>query len=847
MSKWECYPRYCATANATPDNKSTAVTAEPPTTPQPPASALLILGDSIVKSLGTNGMEKLTKKSTIIITTGGATPTTLPLHESTATATDIVLHVGTNSVNSSTEQPDAIADIIMERADCIRTTNAGADIHISSIIQRSDLVDENESTTTANEKILSTNELLKEKCTKANMKFIDNSNIEHNDLYDGLHMNTGLNRHNKPWFTKGLRKSCKKKTRLYKIFLSCRTITAEARYKSYKNRLTSILRASKKAYYCKLLSEQRYNTTETWKILRTVIGNNVHKSSYPSHFVFENNQVGDKTDIANIFNKFFTNIGPDLADKIIVPNDVSVLDYLTSKNKKTMFLTPTDENEVIIVVNSCNSKTSIDSEGLNMKLVKSIICSIVKPVTHICNSSLLSGIFPDRMKIAKIIPLFKSGSKTEINNYRPISLLPQFSKILEKIYNNRLNNFITTSNILNSCQYGFRQGVSTSHALVDLVSEITNSLNKRKHAIGVFIDLRKAFDTVNHQLLCKKLEFYGIRGIAQNWIKSYLSNRTQYVCYEEHTSESLQISCGVPQGSILGPQLFILYVNDMCNVSKLLKYVLFADDTNILYSHDHLPDLVTVLCTELDRMYTWFSVNKLSLNIAKTNYIVFGKHKQEQCVALKINDIVIERVDATKFLGVVIDQSLNWNNHINLVRSKLAKVASVLYKVSHVIDRSSLHTLYCSLFLPYLMYCCEIWGNNYKTKLQCIVSLQKRVMRTVYGVSRLEHTNYLFYDSHSLKFPDIVELKTVLFMFKAYHIKLPNNLQNLFIKRTPLHSTRSTHQFIREDVRINTRAMTLSIYGVKLWNSLPTSITSLTSCHVFKRLYVNKLLMKYAT
>ena len=170
-----------------------------------------------------------------------------------------------------------------------------------------------------------------------------------------------------------------------------------------------------------------------------------------------------------------------------------------------MFLTPTDENEAITVVNSFNSKTSIDSEGLNVILVKSIIGSIVKPVTHICNSSLLSGIFPDRMKIAKIIPLFKSGIKTEINNDRPISLLPQFSKILEKIYNNRLNNFITTSNILNSCQYGFRQGVSTSHALVDLVSEITNSLNKRKHAIGVFIDLRKAFDTVNHQLLCKKL------------------------------------------------------------------------------------------------------------------------------------------------------------------------------------------------------------------------------------------------------------------------------------------------------------------------------------------------------
>ena len=549
---------------------------------------------------------------------------------------------------------------------------------------------------------------------------------------------------NKPWFTNGLKKACRKKTRLYKIFLSQRTLASEIRYKTYKNRLTTILRASKKEHYCKLLEEQRYNITETWKILRNVMGNNLQKSNYPGHFVSEGKRVGDKNEIAKLFNNFFTNIGPDLAKQITVPDDVSVLDYLTNKNLKSMFLSPTDDSEVIRVVHNFKNKTSVDSDGLSMKFVKSIIQCIVKPISHICNSSLLSGVFPDKMKIAKIIPLFKSGSKNEFNNYRPISLLPQLSKILEKLFNNRLNKFVTNSKILNSCQYGFREGISTSHALVELVNEITNSLNKKKHSIGVFIDLRKAFDTVDHRLLCKKLEFYGIRGIAQDWITSYLSNRTQHVSYDGHASDNLEITCGVPQGSILGPRLFILYVNDMCNVSKLLKFILFADDTNIFYSHDRLPELVNVLNTELDNMYTWFCVNKLSLNVAKTNYILFGNYRHEQHVALRIKDINIERVEATKFLGVIIDESLSWNNHINSVKSKLAKVSSVIYKVSHCIDRSSMHTLYCSLFLPYIMYCSEIWGNTHKTKLHGIIMLQKRVMRTVYGVDRLEHTNYLF-------------------------------------------------------------------------------------------------------
>ena len=283
----------------------------------------------------------------------------------------------------------------------------------------------------------------------------------------------------------------------------------------------------------------------------------------------------------------------------------------------------------------------------------------------------------------------------------------------------------------------------------------------------------------------------------------------------------------------------------MCNVSKLLKFILFADDTNIFHSHSKLPDLVSELNTELDKMYKWFCVNKLSLNIAKTNYILFGRYTHQQDVAIIINNVTIQRVQATKLLGVLIDESLNWKNHINMVKSKLSKVASVIYKVSHCIDHSSMRIPYCSLFLPHLMYYCEIWGNTYVTNIQCIILIQKRVIRLIHGANRWDHTNNLFYEYRILKFNDIVELKTILFMCDAYHNVLPRDLQQLFIKSIPLYSARRTHQFIRENVRINVRAMSIPVLGVKLWNSLNESLVNIMSKYTFKRHYINILIGKY--
>ena len=418
-----------------------------------------------------------------------------------------------------------------------------------------------------------------------------------------------------------------------------------------------------------------------------------------------------------------------MANTIKVPEGTAqdVYSFMCDPIDKSMFVEPVFEQEIISIVKNCKSKSSSDCYGLNMKVLKQVIDNIVKPFTYICNQSFYEGVFPDKLKIAKVVPLFKSGEKCKFTNYRPVSLLPQFSKVLEKLYCNRLNKFIKHHNVLVDSQYGFRNEHSTSLALIDLIEELTNSIDDKKITIGIFIDLKKAFDTINHELLLHKLERYGIRGTALSWLSSYLNNRKQYVSYNGTSSSSLDISCGVPQGSILGPVLFILYINDLCNVSQFLKFVLFADDTNLFASGNNMHDLCERINQELIKVNIWFKINKLSLNLSKTNFILFTKRNvADSQLKINIEGVVITRVYECKFLGVIIDSKLNWHSHCALVKNKLLKCNAILMKASMFLNSIAMRTLYSSLFLPYINYCCEVWGITNKGTIDPLVKLQKK-------------------------------------------------------------------------------------------------------------------------
>ena len=517
----------------------------------------------------------------------------------------------------------------------------------------------------------------------------------------------------------------------------------ERRYKNYKNKLTKILRIEKKNYYRQIFEECKANASETWTILNTIIDKRKSEAKYSNEFIVDNDRVTlDNEEIANQFNNFFVNIGTILSNSI--GQGTQSTDLLKKQVSESMYMYPVTEKEVTEIVSGCKSKTSYGHDEISMKTVKHVIKQIVRPLTYIFNRSLITGIFPNDMKTAKVIPVFKSGDRLQFSNYRPISLLPQFSKILEKIFNKRLMSFIENHHILTDGQYGFRSNHSTSLALTEFVEKVSSAIDKQESTVGVFIDLKKAFDTVDHKILLSKLQCYGIRGLALDWIKSYLANRGQYVSYNNSNSELKHIKCGVPQGSILGPVLFILYINDMCEVSKLLNIILFADDTSIFYSTRNIVDITRTVNNALEKLDIWFTVNKLSLNVNKTNFIMFTNKKQlRPRVNIILNGKNIEQVSHTKFLGV-----------IKTVETKVSKSIGVLYKTKDVIDIQALRTLYQSLGEPYMSYCCKIWGNTSPSRLRKLSLLQKKAIRIIYSLDYHGHTSVFFHCSKILKLQD---------------------------------------------------------------------------------------------
>ena len=326
-------------------------------------------------------------------------------------------------------------------------------------------------------------------------------------------------------------------------------------------------------------------------------------------------------------------MGPTLAKSIPHVNK-SPLSYLGSRLTESIYLAPVSENEIGHLIKSLKD-TIVGFDDLNAMCIKISSQFLVKPLTHICNLSLSQGIFPEQLKIANVIPLYKSDDSMLFNNYRPVSVLCVVSKIFEMIMYNRVTTFLE---ILHGNQYGFRKKSSTHVALLTFVDKVIQAIENGEYTLGVFLDFSKAFDTVDHKILLDKLDHYGIRGCALFWFRIYLSHRFQYVTYSGSQSSQQLIKCGVPQGSILGPLLFLVYINDLCIVCKITEPVLFADDTNLFSSGSNASSLQDGVNNDLAIIAEWLKVNKLSLNIKKTNFMCFSaKNKPSPCLSLQID------------------------------------------------------------------------------------------------------------------------------------------------------------------------------------------------------------------
>ena len=388
-----------------------------------------------------------------------------------------------------------------------------------------------------------------------------------------------------------------------------------AQYKIYRNKLHYLLRAAERRHYQNLLYEHKSNVKKSWQILKMVI-NKKKTSPVCTKFKCNDGIINDKNEISDKFNKFFVNVGASLA-AAIAPSNNNPLEYMKNDTSITFQNTPVTEREMENILMHLKDSSSGWDE-LRPNVMKTIKKSIIFPIMYITNLSFQTGVFPRELKIANVVPILKAGDEMVFTNYRPVSVLPVFSKILERLMYNRLIEYINENKLLYKYQFGFQKGKSTYMAVLALVDKISEALNNGDYVIGVFLDFSKAFDTVNHDILLKKLEKYGIQGAALDWFTNYLSNRLQYVTYNGAKSKREIIKCGVPQGSILGPLLFLVYINDLSTVSNDCFSVLFADDTNMFVTGKNTADMCVKLNNDLQEICEWLRCNKPSLSILKT-------------------------------------------------------------------------------------------------------------------------------------------------------------------------------------------------------------------------------------
>lgn len=447
---------------------------------------------------------------------------------------------------------------------------------------------------------------------------------------------------------------------------------------------------------------------------------------------------------------------------------------------ETVFLEPTDEIEICRTFMSLKNTYSTDIEDVQIKPVKYVIDAIAPCLNYIFNLVLEFGCFPSRMKKAKISVIFKGGEKNNLNNYRPVSILPVFSKGLEKIIFSRVNNFFSKHDILIDSQHGFRQGKSTETALLTMKELIIKNIEGNRLTLGVFIDYSKAFDYINHEILLKKLHTYGVRGVAQSLLQSYLYDRKQCVAIDNNISSSKLVTAGVPQGSVLGPFLFNVYINDVVQQDSNAVYVIYADDMSLFISGWDTNEIILKAERELSKLWHWSNANGLKINTNKSKAILFKTtHKQTQIIHdLLLGDTSIEIVNKHRILGVTFCANMTWTDHIEALAKSLSSATGALSRCQHILPYNAKLHIYHALFNSHINYCTLVWGTTTAGNVHTILVLQKKAIRYIANVPRLHSTAQLYTHYGIISVKNIYEFRLLHSLFWS------NESFRSFLKRT---------------------------------------------------------------
>ena len=611
-----------------------------------------------------------------------------------------------------------------------------------------------------------------------------------------------FNKINSPWVNLKIKRCIKKKYKLFNLFK--RGLITKRQFVLYKKTLCSVIYKARKLYFIRKFNNSS-DIKETWGNINKLM--NKGKKNEAIKVLDENNVEVDSSNTAEYFNNYFINIPIKLSENL--PNFINY-EYFsrTSPMLNSCVLLPTSDGEVFDVLksmsNKCNKIFDIQPSIL-MQIKEKILPALV----FLFNRCLSAGVYPDILKIARVVPIFKGGNPNNVCNYRPISNLTTINKLFEKLIHFRLNSFIECNHLLSKFQFGFRKLSNTTLAVFTLVTDILRSFNRKVYTIAIFIDLKKAFDTVNNEILIHKLSRYGIRGVAGSMLKSYLQDRRQFTDVNGSVSGMKSVAIGVPQGSVLGPLLFNLFIDDITNI-KVADKILFADDAVFYVTDASLATCITKLNLCISELSTWFYNNKLTLNTDKTKLMLFTPRHVDNLPVVRFNNKSIEWVNSLKYLGIIIDNNLNFIFQSKEVRNKLSKLHGIFYSLKNFIPRNVLINMYYSLVYSAVTYNIIIWGGIADSNTCNIRIMLNKILRCIFNIGRNEnnipvmHTSDMYKMANMLQYHDIFKF----FLLKFIHFLLYDRydiFEKYFSHLLPRHS------YSTRNVKINLPPVRLDI------------------------------------
>ena len=658
---------------------------------------------------------------------------------------------------------------------------------------------------------------------------------------------TKIIRHNKikvPWMTKKLKMCIRKKFKLY--CLMRRGLITRHSFRTYKKTLNWVSKKIRTQYYFKKFHLCKSNIKKTWsninEVMQRVKNNSILKIVDTEGQEYSGNQL------PNLFNNYFTNVVQTLISNL--PQGINY-DYFNRipVNRDSCFFYPASDSECSNIIKIMGNKGNVMND-ISFKYIKLIADKVVPVITHIYNLCLEQGIYPHSMKIARVIPLFKSGSRQSLNNYRPISTLICFNKIFERLTFNRMSNFINYYRLLSNYQFGFRANYSTGFAVFSLLSDYFMTFNKKLYTVALYLDLSKAFDSVNRDILLHKLNCFGFRGLTNDFIKSYLSNRKQFTDINGVKSSIGDINLGVPQGSVLGPLLFNVYINDLTNIDSECKKLLFADDGVFYVTDSCFEGCIDKLIVMISKISEWLNFNKLVANTGKTKIMLISTLPVVDLPEIYFNGSVIEWITNFKYLGVNIDNKLTFSVHASYVCRNLSRLQGIMYSLSKFLPKQVLMLIFRTLVVPAITYNIYIWGNTFDVHLNPIKVKLNNILRIISNVRYYNGIpdiplSRMYVDLNILKFNDLYKLYLLKFLHKILY---GNNdyYAKYFSHLLP------THSYNTRNTRINLPSVRLvvernfTIFQLcKLINEIPSEWLEPQSLFTLSRKFTISAISQY--